>query len=135
SPEAEAYAKANPKKEGLDLILPKLTEGNSYNRGPISLDKLKPLIDTAKFNLPHAKNWIEVGASAYKDNDDLKASFSNYGKYSVDVFAPGFMINSTVPDSKYEEFDGTSMAAPVVSGLSALILSYYPELKAEQVKE
>lgn len=135
SPEAEAYAKANPKKEGLDLILPKLTEGNNYNRGPISVDKLKPTIDTAKFNLPHAKNWIEVGASAYKDNEDLKASFSNYGKYSVDVFAPGFMINSTVPGSKYEEFDGTSMAAPVVSGLSALILSYYPELKAEQVKE
>src|SRR5690606_13038172 len=55
--------------------------------------------------------------------------------YTVDVFAPGFMINSTVPGSKYEEFDGTSMAAPVVSGLSALLLSYYPELKPYQVRD
>ncbi|MOA28590.1 Subtilisin DY [compost metagenome] len=45
------------------------------------------------------------------------------------------MINSTVPDSKYEEFDGTSMAAPVVSGLAALILSYYPEFKAREIRE
>ena len=53
----------------------------------------------------------------------------------MDVFAPGYMINSTVPNGKYEEFDGTSMAAPVVSGLSALILSYYPELKAAEVRD
>ncbi|MNY55082.1 Subtilisin BPN' precursor [compost metagenome] len=53
----------------------------------------------------------------------------------MDVFAPGFMINSTVPGSKYEEFDGTSMAAPVVSGLAALILSYYPDLKPHQVRD
>ncbi len=90
-------------------------------------------LDTTKFSLPHVNNWIEVGASAYKDNDELKASFSNYGKYTVDVFAPGFMINSTVPNSKYEEFDGTSMAAPVVSGLAALLLSHYPDLTAVQI--
>ncbi|WP_316791599.1 S8 family peptidase [Pedobacter frigoris] len=102
-------------------------------RGPVSF-KPKP-IDTAKFKLPHATNWIEVGASAYKNDADLKASFSNYGKYTVDVFAPGFMINSTIPGSKYKEFDGTSMAAPVVSGLAALILSYYPDLKPHQVRE
>ena len=53
----------------------------------------------------------------------------------MDVFAPGFMINSTIPDSKYDEFDGTSMAAPVVSGLAALVWSYYPELSAVQLKE
>lgn len=91
-------------------------------------------IDTAKFKLPHVKNWIEVGASAYKDDDNLKADFSNYGKYTVDVFAPGFKIKSTVPGSKYEEFDGTSMASPVVAGVAALILSYYPELTPVQVK-
>lgn len=96
--------------------------------------KPKP-IDSGKFKLPHATNWIEVGASAYKNDSDLKASFSNYGKYTVDVFAPGFMINSTVPGSKYEEFDGTSMAAPVVSGLAALILSYYPDLKPHQIRD
>lgn len=92
-------------------------------------------VDSIKFGLPHATNWIEVGASAYKNNVNLKASFSNYGKYSVDVFAPGFMINSTVPESLYEELDGTSMAAPVVSGLAALILSYYPDFTAKETRE
>jgi cell wall-associated protease len=92
-------------------------------------------MDTAKFNLPHVKNWLEVGASSYKHDDDLKATFSNYGKYTVDVFAPGFKIKSTVPGSKYEEFDGTSMASPVVAGTAALIWSHYPNLTAVQVKD
>ncbi|MET3114836.1 cell wall-associated protease [Pedobacter sp. CG_S7] len=92
-------------------------------------------LDTAKFNLPHARNWIETGASSYSNDANLKTSFSNYGKYNVDVFAPGLKINSTVPDSHYEVLDGTSMAAPVVSGLAAVILSYYPNLKAEELRE
>jgi len=135
SPEAEAYAKKN--RPTVKMFPPQMP--NQLNGGPASSLKkdssVKPVLDTAKYQLPHAKNWIEVGASAYKDNDDLKASFSNYGKYNVDVFAPGFMINSTVPNSKYEEFDGTSMAAPVVTGLAALILSYHPELTAVDVKD
>ena len=83
-----------------------------------------------------ASSHIVVGASDYKDDETLKASFSNYGKTAVDVFAPGVRINSTVPDNnKYAEEDGTSMAAPVVTGLAALIRSYYPKLTAVQVKE
>jgi subtilisin family serine protease len=82
-----------------------------------------------------AKGWIEVGASSLKDDETLKASFSNYGKTSVDVFAPGVKINSTTPNSTYTEHDGTSMASPVVAGLAALIRSYYPKLSAIQVKE
>ncbi len=139
SPEAELYKKLNKKPDLKDLILSKTTELDSRGQQGMRMntkDILKdPPIDSAKFNLPHATNWIEVGASSYKDDEDLKASFSNFGKYTVDVFAPGFMINSTTPGSTYEEFDGTSMAAPVVSGLSALILSYYPELKPFQVKD
>jgi cell wall-associated protease len=137
SPEATAYKKAN-KRKVQDALLPLLNQtqaqGNGMGRN-IPVKDLKIGIDTLKFKLPHATNWIEVGASAYKNDASLKASFSNYGKYTVDVFAPGFMINSTVPDSKYEEFDGTSMAAPVVSGLAALILSYYPEFKAKDIRE
>jgi subtilisin family serine protease len=91
--------------------------------------------DTNKFDLPHVKNWLAVGASTSKNDDNLKASFSNYGKHTVDVFAPGFKIKSTVPGSRYEEFDGTSMAAPMVSGLSALIWSYYPTLTAIQIRD
>jgi len=142
TPEAIAYAKESRRKSSdalKDLL--RSTQGQASDRmqrsgmrSPATAFK-KPGIDTARFQLPHAKNWIEVGASAYANDGNLKASFSNYGKYTVDVFAPGFMINSTVPGSKYEEFDGTSMAAPVVSGLSALILSYYPDLKPHQVRE
>jgi cell wall-associated protease len=134
SPEALAYKKEH-KKPDLNSILLKPNADQQQGRGrSMPVVPLKPAIDTAKFNLPHALNWIEVGASAYKNDASLKASFSNYGKYTVDVFAPGFMIRSTVPGSKYEEFDGTSMAAPVVSGLAALILSYYPHLKPQEVR-
>jgi subtilisin family serine protease len=79
--------------------------------------------------------WIEVGASGPDDDSTLVASFSNYGKSKVDVFAPGVAIHSTTPGSKYADHDGTSMAAPVVAGLAALIRSYYPKLNATQVKD
>lgn len=82
-----------------------------------------------------ASSYIVVGASGPKDDNTLKASFSNYGKTTVDVFAPGVQIVSSVPGSKYEAYDGTSMASPVVAGLAALIREYYPKLTAVQVKE
>ncbi|MBK0382784.1 S8 family peptidase [Pedobacter sp. SD-b] len=81
-----------------------------------------------------APSWIEVGASGPTDDASLKASFSNYGKTSVDVFAPGERIYSTTPNSTYTEEDGTSMASPVVAGLATLIRSYFPKLTAPEVK-
>ena len=80
------------------------------------------------------KNFITVGAYGDPKFNDGKfiAYFSNYGK-SVDVFAPGVKIYSSVPGS-YGYHDGTSMASPVVAGIAALIRSYYPQLSAEQVK-
>ena len=81
-----------------------------------------------------AERWIEVGASSWKGGSDLAASFSNYGVQSVDVFAPGVDIYSTVPDSTYERNNGTSMAAPMVSGLAALIMAYHPDLTALEVR-
>ena len=74
-----------------------------------------------------------MGASSWNDNN-VVASFSNFGKDQVDVFAPGVDIYSTVPDSKYDSYDGTSMASPVTAGVAALIRSYYPNLSAPQVK-
>lgn len=91
--------------------------------------------DSTGVTMGTAEGWIEVGASGWKNDEDLVASFSNYGGKSVDVFAPGVKINSTLPDSKYKENDGTSMASPVVAGLAALIRSYYPLLTAVQVKD
>ncbi|MTI39588.1 peptidase S8 [Fulvivirga lutimaris] len=82
-----------------------------------------------------AKLWIEVGASTSMANEMLPADFSNYSKIRVDVFAPGEDIMSTLPDDSYDELGGTSMAAPVVSGIAALLLSFYPELSPEQVVE
>jgi cell wall-associated protease len=79
--------------------------------------------------------WIEVGASDATDDSTLVASFSNYGHTTVDVFAPGVQIYSSVPGSKYAYYDGTSMASPVVAGLAALIREYYPKLTATQVKD
>ncbi|WP_300601108.1 S8 family peptidase [Niabella sp.] len=80
--------------------------------------------------------WITVGASGPDAKNGLVANFSNYGKKEVDVFAPGVLIYSTLPGGNvYGNQQGTSMAAPVVTGLAALIMSYYPELSALQVKE
>ena len=81
-----------------------------------------------------ADNVITIGASSLAYNENLPATFSNYGKINVDVFAPGVDIYSTVPKDKYEALSGTSMAAPTVAGIAALIRSYYPQLSASQVK-
>ena len=76
-------------------------------------------------------NLISVGAS---NRDDRKWNDSNYGKTTVDIFAPGEDIRSTVSNNGYDVWDGTSMAAPVVAGVAALMLSSHPELSAIEVK-
>lgn len=83
-----------------------------------------------------SKNVITVGSSTI-DPLILKSSFSNYGKKSVDVFAPGSNIYSAVPtrEGKYQSNSGTSMASPVVAGVAALVWAHYPKLKVEQVRQ
>jgi subtilisin family serine protease len=86
-------------------------------------------------NGKRAGNWVTVGANG-PGEDGLTAAFSNYGKKEVDVFAPGVKIYSTVPGGNtYQNLQGTSMASPVVAGLAAFILEYYPKLSPEQVKQ
>lgn len=82
-----------------------------------------------------ADNVITVGAMTRHFDQYLVASFSNYGKINVDIFAPGLEIYSTFPKDEYEISQGTSMAAPQVAGVAALVRSYYPELTASQVKK
>jgi len=82
-----------------------------------------------------AKNWIEVGASAWGSDEDFVGSFSNYGKKSVSLFAPGVEIYSTVPDSKYKNESGTSMASPSTAGVAAMLMSYFPEFTAVEIKD
>ena len=81
-----------------------------------------------------ADNVITVGAMTRHFDENLVASFSNYGKKNVDIFAPGLEIYSTFPKNSYESIQGTSMASPEVAGVAALIRSYYPKLTASQVK-
>jgi len=82
-----------------------------------------------------ADNVITVGALNPKYGSELVASYSNYGKINVDIFAPGTDIYSTYPNNEYEYSPGTSMAAPGVAGVAALVMSQYPKLTAAQVKK
>ncbi len=85
---------------------------------------------------PEVSNtFITVGALEPKYGSSMIAGFSNYGKVNVDVFAPGAKIYSTTPENEYDTKGGTSMAAPAVAGVAALIRSYFPKLSASQVKQ
>lgn len=77
---------------------------------------------------------ITVGASGWQGVNELAASFSNYGRSTVDLFAPGVDIYSTMPNQEYELSNGTSMAAPVVSGVIALLMQYFPEYSPLEIK-
>jgi len=82
-----------------------------------------------------SNTFITVGALEPKYGSGMLAGFSNYGKINVDVFAPGAKVYSTTPENEYDTKGGTSMAAPAVAGVAALIRSYYPALSAAQVKQ
>lgn len=82
-----------------------------------------------------ADNVINVGASGLKQDENLATAFSNYGQKNVDVFAPGVKITSIDSDAETITDDGTSFSAPIVTGIAALILEYYPSLSAKQIKQ
>lgn len=82
-----------------------------------------------------APNWLEVGASGWGPGEYMVPWWSNYGDDEVDVFAPGVRIYTTSPGQEYRTTQGTSLAAPVVSGVAALLEAYYPELTAEQIRD
>ncbi|MBO9202325.1 MULTISPECIES: S8 family serine peptidase [Niastella] len=86
-------------------------------------------------NHKKAANWITVGASGDPNAGGFTASFSNYGKKQVDVFAPGVKIWSSIPGGNtYGNAQGTSMACPVVAGTAAFLLEYFPYLTPQQLK-
>lgn len=80
-------------------------------------------------------NWMNIGASFQKKNKSLPGDFSNYGKKTVEFFAPGVSIYSTQPGNKYGVMDGTSFSSPMTAGAAALLKSVYPSLTAAQLKE
>lgn len=82
-----------------------------------------------------ASNFINVGSISKNVNENLVSSYSGYGKINVDIFAPGEYIYTCIPENKYENDSGTSLAAPMVTGTAALIWLYYPKLTVKQVKD
>jgi cell wall-associated protease len=82
-----------------------------------------------------ADNVISVGASADRLDANLAGTFSNYGKKNVDVFAPGVKVTSINMDAEFNTADGTSFASPITAGIAALVLEYYPNLSAKQLKQ
>jgi len=82
-----------------------------------------------------ADNLLSVGASSAKKDEKLPGDFSNYGKNNVDVFAPGVKVTSVDKDAEFNTADGTSFASPITAGVAALLLEYYPDLSAKQLKQ
>jgi cell wall-associated protease len=82
-----------------------------------------------------AGNFMTVGWNRPLFDYRLAHPYSDYGHMNVDLFAPGSDIYSTVPNNAYDEKSGSSMSTPVVTGVAALLLSYFPSLSAQQVKD
>lgn len=78
--------------------------------------------------------WLDIGASSQFKDRTLTATFTNFGQTTVDLFAPGVNLNSTIPGNKYAIFSGTSMACPSAAGVAALVWSQLPELTAQELK-
>ncbi|MGB4973603.1 MAG: S8 family peptidase, partial [Cyclobacteriaceae bacterium] len=117
SPLIEAIERAD--KAGVIFVAAAANDGRSNDRTDVF---------PANANTP---NMISVAASGASD---AKPSWSNYGKYSVDLAAPGENILSTLPKHKYDNLSGTSMATPLVSGLVALILAQDDSLTGAEVR-
>ena len=82
-----------------------------------------------------ANNLITVGASSDPIiAESILTDFSNYGNQIVDVLSPGNKIYSSLPNQNYGYLNGTSMSAPILSHIAALIRSYFPKLSAIEVK-
>ncbi|MFP5261458.1 MAG: S8 family peptidase [Blastocatellia bacterium] len=75
-----------------------------------------------------------ISVAAVTSTDDL-AYFSNYGRTTVQVAAPGFLVMSTTPGNQYGMGSGTSMATPHISGIAALVFSRQPSLTPAQVRQ
>jgi cell wall-associated protease len=130
SPQSELVAAAIDYALSKDVLLVHAA-GNDNQNIDIEKNFPKPFApDGVKY-----AHWIEVGASSFQLNERMLAGFSNYGKESVDVFAPGDHIYATMPGSKYDHNSGTSMAAPVVAGIAAVIRGLHPQLTAPEVRQ
>ena len=112
-----------------------LVAGSGNDSSDNDLTAFYPIDYDLKTGEEFCNNFIKVGAITLDGDKYFLATFTNYGKKTVDTFAPGFFLKTTYAGNKYYYRDGTSMASPIVCGVAALVLSYYPKLKASQVKQ
>jgi subtilisin family serine protease len=120
--EAIAYAE----KKGVLLVHAAMNDG-------VDLDSTAGYPSATIDGGRRANNFITVGASGF--DSSLVGDFSNYGRHTVDVFAPGVSIEMTNLGGHHERGLGTSYACPMVSGVAAMIWSYYPQLSVQQLKQ
>ena len=90
---------------------------------PINIYKVSP-------NYPAGLSYV-IGVMSV-DEDNRESAFSNwdvkeYNQIEYEIYAPGENILSTIPNNRYASWSGTSMAAPIVSGIAALVRSIYPD--------
>lgn len=130
---------SNADKQAIDYFIKYAGCDNYGNQLPTSPMKGGVVIfaagNDALFNAAPA-NYSEVVAVGAVSSNGKRASFSNYGDW-VDIAAPGAEIYSTIPGNLYDNMNGTSMACPHVSGVAALIVSYFggPGFTNEMLKE
>jgi subtilisin family serine protease len=99
------------------------------------IDKTSSFPSKRYANNKEASNFMVIGALSWEKSEKTVAPFSNYGKKTIDLFAPGVAIHSTAPKNKYKDASGTSMASPVACGVAAVLKSYYPSLTPQQIKK
>jgi subtilisin family serine protease len=131
SPDRKVVEKAIRYAEKKNVLIVHAAGNNRENKDIVENFPTRKFIKGDK----EAWNVIEVGASTRYWDEKLTAKFSNYGESSVDFFAPGVYVYSSLPGNQYKEMSGTSMSAPVVSGIAAILFSYFPELSAKEVRE
>ena len=97
---------------------------------------IEPNYPTSMYSFQDVKldHFLTIGASTKSKGEELTASFSNFGKKGVDIFAPGFEIYNSVTENQYQNLQGTSMAAPMVAGVAAMLKSYFPSLSMSEIK-
>jgi subtilisin family serine protease len=120
---------------------------NSYKEEEAFWDKIFKMADAKNVTIilaggnqdvligidPMQRNRSGIKVSAIDPNGE-KASFSNFGKYST-ISAPGVHIYNSIPGNRYDYLDGTSMAAPIVTGGIALIKSLKPDISNRDLIE
>lgn len=104
----------------------------AYNEGAIIVQAAgNSSVISALDPMKRSKVSIIVGAS---DQNERVAQFSNYGD-GVDIYAPGVNIYSSIPNQKFQQMDGTSMASPIVAGCVALIRTVNKDISIADIKK